>query len=402
MGKVVVKIPHCVWRDGRPRFSPGPKLRSMGFEGRDLCDVPAREARSRGVDPGWWSLDRVEAWIRTELEPAIRARETAPKGRRRSAAKPKAGAVTVAELVAWSVKAADLKPATRKFYKAMETALTAEASELWVSAARDVRPAHVFNAIEAIAKARGIATANGCRALLTRSWAAAVLREWSGLTTNPASSIPVTTPAGRLRAGTPAEIRALVAAADAIGRPEIGDCIVLGAMTGQRQADRLALEHSARRDGWILFKQRKTGAVVEVPETPWLTERLAAATRRRADWAVRPLLVVVNETTKRAWGGTTYAQVFAQVRAAAVAGIRAPDGREIVKATPSLKDFRDQDLRDTAVTWAIDGGATAEQIASLTGHSRASVTRMIDRHYGARTREQAQVVSDKIVGRLEG
>lgn len=31
-------VPYLVWRDGRPRWSPGPRLRQAGWRGRDLKD----------------------------------------------------------------------------------------------------------------------------------------------------------------------------------------------------------------------------------------------------------------------------------------------------------------------------------------------------------------------------
>ncbi|CAN1721950.1 putative Tyr recombinase domain-containing protein [Hyphomicrobium sp. 1Nfss2.1] len=37
-----LKVPYFVWRDGRPRWVPGPKLRQQGFKGRDLKDDDGR------------------------------------------------------------------------------------------------------------------------------------------------------------------------------------------------------------------------------------------------------------------------------------------------------------------------------------------------------------------------
>lgn len=47
-----VKVPYVAWRDGRPRFVPGPSLRSLGFAGRDL----------RHEDGRWFSADEAYAW----------------------------------------------------------------------------------------------------------------------------------------------------------------------------------------------------------------------------------------------------------------------------------------------------------------------------------------------------
>lgn len=51
-----------------------------------------------------------------------------------------------------------------------------------------------------------------------------------------------------------------------------------------------------------------------------------------------------------------------------------------VKPCPSLEGFRDQDLRDTAVTWLARAGCTVPQIAAVTGHSETSVHSIL-KHY---------------------
>jgi len=410
MGTVEVRIPHCVWRDGRPRFSPGPKLRALGFAGRDLCDVPVKEAKRRGVEPRWWSLEEVGRWIRTDLLPAVAAAEERRRGDAiRKKVRGRLGAAhtsgpTVADLVEWAktrgtVSGDALRPASVKFYGHMADALAAEAPDVWTCPARAVRTAQIYRALEAIRDRRSLHVAVGIRALLARSWREAVLVEWGGITTNPTEGFALPTPKGRLRAATVAEVRALVAAADALGRPEIGDCIVMGATTGQRQGDRLALEATAIRDGWLQVVQQKTGARVDVHIGVWLRERLDAAAARRTAWTVAPLHLVVNERTGKPFASATYLSAFNTVLAAAVAGI-VRDGVEILAPTPTLAGFRDQDLRDTCVTWSIEAGMTAEQISAVTGHAPKSVQEMIHRHYGVKTRPQARAVADEIDAKI--
>lgn len=406
MGKVEVRIPHVVWRGGRPRFSPGPKLRALGFAGRDLCDVPARDARRMQIDAGWWSLDRVQTWLRDELKPAIAAAEARAAGaatRRRVRAalgdRHTAGP-TVAELVAWGkhrpkIDDTPLSPESRRFYDEMADALADTCPDFWLLPARAVRTAQVFNALESIKTAKSLHVAQGVRALLGRSWKAARLREWKGIVDNPCSDISLPKPDGRLRSATVAEVRALVAAADHLGWPEIGDAIVMGATQGQRQGDRFAVEATAIRDGWLRIEQQKTGAVVEIRIGEWLRDRLAAAAERRRDWPVAPLAVIVNEVTRRPFQSSTYNRRFNLVRDLAVAGIER-DGAVVLAPTKSLAGFRDQDLRDTFVTWAIEAGMTAEQIAAVTGHTSSTVQAMLDRHYGVKTRPQALAVATAI------
>ena len=60
--KLVDRLPYIVWRDGRPRFSPGPRLRSLGFKGEDL----------RHSDGRWLSLEEARNFS-AELQSKYRA-----------------------------------------------------------------------------------------------------------------------------------------------------------------------------------------------------------------------------------------------------------------------------------------------------------------------------------------
>lgn len=411
MGWIKTAIPHCQWRDGRPRFTPGPRLRELGFASRDLCDVPARDAKRQGIEPGWWDRERVVAWIRDELMPAIEkakakaAGATMTRRLRHALGGRHDGGPTVADLVEWSygrpkADGAPLAAGSLRFYRHMADAVAAEVPELWTLPARSVRTARVYAALMVIRDRRSLEVAQGCRALLSRAWSHARLVEWQGITENPAADLSLPKPKGRIRSATVAEIRALVAAADAIGRADVGDLIVAGVTTAQRRGDRLALEWPAVRDGWLTIRQQKTGTVVEVPVFRWLADRMDAARARRSGWTVAPLQVFPNERGRRAFAGATYNGLFHDVVAAAVGGVR--DGAlEIVAPTPSLAGFRDQDLRDTFITWAIEEGLTAEQIAAISGHARASVQQMVDAHYGARTRPQATAVANRVEEKID-
>lgn len=290
-----------------------------------------------------------------------------------------------------------LRAASKTFYSAMAKALR-EADELLVFAGGGIRPALVHRMLEQV-RGHSLHVAQGIRALLARSYPRACLVEYAGITSNPAADVRLPKPKGRLRAATPAEIRHLVAAADALGRHEIGDSIVLGVTTSQRQADRLKLEFSARSESWIRVCQNKTGAVVEVREDPWATARIDAAIERRRSWTVQPLEnVIVNERSRR----LRRVDLQPGLQPGARRGRRRhrEGWRLILPPCPSLAGLRDQDLRDTCITWAIDRGATAEQIASVSGHSVSSVQAMLDRHYGVKTRAQAAAVADKLAGKL--
>lgn len=52
MAKVTIKIPHVVWRSGRPRFVPGKTVRTLGFKGKDL----------KHPDGRWFDLNETISW----------------------------------------------------------------------------------------------------------------------------------------------------------------------------------------------------------------------------------------------------------------------------------------------------------------------------------------------------
>jgi integrase len=68
---------------------------------------------------------------------------------------------------------------------------------------------------------------------------------------------------------------------------------------------------------------------------------------------------------------------------------------QIIRADGSLSFKRDQDLRDTAVTWLARAGATLPEIASITGHSLRSIHQVLQ-HYLAITPE----LSDSAIAKL--
>jgi len=72
-----------------------------------------------------------------------------------------------------------------------------------------------------------------------------------------------------------------------------------------------------------------------------------------------------------------YNTIFNQVKAAALKALREAGD---AAGAAALAEARDQDLRDTAVTWLALADCTLMQIAAITGHSIASIQTTI-RHY---------------------
>lgn len=388
MGQVTVKIPLVTWRDGRPRFIPGVRLRKLKLVGEDL----------RHPDGGWFTLDQAIAWSRDRA--ALIKTLDAARPRDRGALARRAGAgITVGQLfelwfltprlngekvVEGKRERAGLMPNTARSYRNAARQLERlDDGLVWFASAEALTGKRCDGIIRAIEVKHGLATARAVRAAMQGAfkWG----RREGKVSTDPlkASDEQLPMPAPRIRYGSIAEMKTLVAAADAIGLPEIGDAVMLGLWTGQRQGDRLALGDGQVTPGGILFRQsKKHGQPLLIPEAPELARRLRAARERRRDWRVNYPHVVLDEVTRGPFAGEWYRKKFRRVREAAVRGVPGLGVDWIVAPCPSLADFHDQDLRDTAVTWLALAGVDKIRIASVTGHSLKSVDEILKHYLG--------------------
>lgn len=409
------------WRDGRPRYTPGPEMRrALGLKGQDL-------KHPNGV---WLSMTEAfqwgvaqKRWVQEAL--ASKAAAVAEKRRVKLPAQPlaprRAGA-TIAELGEAFLASPRVKGGTVgkrayqpmalntvRFYTGRLRNLEQHDAELYHGPANALTHALCAALYEDLWAARGMSQARAIMATLSVVIAWAMRQGKVTFAVNPASKLGMVTPAVRLRAGTPAEIAQLIAAADLPIHPvkhrttrgalhEVGDMVLLGVWTGQRQSDRLRMTPADLPDGRLKVRQGKTAALVDFPQAPQLVARLAEARRRRAGWPVQPVEIVINSNTGRPYTlGSHYGQVFARVRAAAAAGVwRDRDGKLHVGPAdaaeredfagwqlapmPSVATITDQDLRDTCVTWLARAGCDAIRISAITGHSLKTVHDML-RHY---------------------
>lgn len=417
MVKLISSLTHCKMRDGRPRFSPGPKVRALGFKGEDLRHVDFK-GRKTGA---WFTQAEALAWA-TAKETEINARREAVKVAKASGQRVKALRIkpsptsthlTVEDLFeTWMdsprMQGKTIKdgkrtqkavaPATREDYRKKIAVLAAFDPEIYGAPAESLSQPIVYDLYERLWQARGLATARGSVAVLSAavSWGLrrGRLPRLNGV--NPCLRLGMETPDARVRALTIPEVFALITAADEIQLPEIGDATMLGVWTGQRQIDRLLLDDGGVFDNRRRFVQSKTKAVVEIKRAPELEMRLEAAKARRAAWTIQPTRVVVYERAgelqpgKDDWRAREpfksdwYRHCFAKVRAHAV------------KTMPSLADARDQDLRDTAVTWLTRAQCSAMEIAQITGHSLESIHQIL-KHYLSQHREIGDNAIDKMV-----
>jgi integrase len=357
--KITVKIPHVTWRNGRPRFNPGPKVRALGYGGEDL----------RHRSGAWFDLREAEDWARARCE-EIAARKTRKAAGRRvtETARPRGYCLdNLFDDLFDSRQFAQLASATQRDYRLKAGAFFTFEPALRDVAAADLAPADIHALHEALWKAKGLHMANGMLAVLRRAYSVAVLRGKGALAGNPCLKMEVETPAPRLRVASPAEIAALMAAADAL-EPSVGDAILLALFSGQRQGDVLALREEGTEGGRIRLRQRKTGAVVSVFALPPLVARLAQIRERNREAGRLSPVVVLHPRTGKAWDANTFRHVYAGIR------------DEAAKEMASLGDFRFQDLRDTSVTWLHRSGCDIPEIRSVTGHSDKTVYTIL-KHY---------------------
>jgi hypothetical protein len=391
--KVIIRIPHVIWREGRPRFTPGPALRRLGHKGRDLKDVTG----------AWFALDATIAFSNTVAAEVAGQRQAREQGKRTPRASSAAAVYSVAHLVADALAQSKylghvtikgkrtVKPkaaTTVASYHHNAKVLQKECADIWASPVAAITRATAKGVINKIHENRGLHVARQVHALLRMSYSFGITHGRAAI--NPWSKLDVESPAPRVRVATVAEIAHLIRTADEMGRPEIGDCILLGALTGQRQNDRLG-SGMKLADGKFELVQSKTDEFVKVKSLLRLSERLAAAKARRATRNLQWPHLIIDEKQNRPFAKDHYRHLFAEVRDAAAKA----EGFE------SLADFRDQDLRDTAIVWMARGGATIPQIASVSGHSLKTVHEIL-KHYMGRDNELAEAAADAMQNYING
>ncbi|WGD31314.1 hypothetical protein AncyloWKF20_05670 [Ancylobacter sp. WKF20] len=430
MAKLTIRIPNVSWREGRPRFNPGPKLRAIGYKGEDL----------RHADGRWFTPQEAADWAEARAA-EVAGRRQAKLETGRLPARKRARHQTIEGLIEeWFASPKftggvhqgkrqqdGLSPATIADYRSKLRTLAKHDPAFMQEPPPAVTPSIAQGLFDDLWQERGLHTARGIVAALSGCWRWAKSRGRGAIAFNPWLELEKPMPAPRLVTWEDYEISAFAAAADLLGRPEMADAVFLGVFTGQRQGDRLTLERAGRDDASrYVFRQSKTGAIVAIPAAPQLATRMEAAERRRFTLAVigRPgqgesqqeadararRLVIVDETARRPFLRDWYKHVFADIRQAAARGLirqadgtlqlgpEKPRGHEAwtLPPCPSIAGKRDQDLRDTAVTWLGRAGCTVPEIAAITGHKMAGIHDVL-RHYMATHPEMADDAINKLV-----
>lgn len=142
--------------------------------------------------------------------------------------------------------------------------------------------------------------------------------------------------------------------------------------TGQRQGDMLKLTWKQYDGSHLQLKQGKTGKPVRVK----VHKRLKAL----LDELPRDTIRVLTNSRGRPWTNS---------------GFKTSWGKECAKL--EIEGVTYHDLRGTFITDRAREGSTAEQIASITGHSLKEVGRVLEKHYLAAD----QQTSDAVILRME-
>ena len=422
VGKVEINIPLVTWRDGRPRFFAGPAARALGFKGQDL----------RHPDGRWFSLEECIAWSAArqdeiaERRRAIAAGETTARRTfnavRRQAS---AGVVTVGQvceaflasprmngraIVEGRRRREPLADNTARAYRGSARLIERfDDGAVWLSSAQELTAAALGGILHAVEVRHGLAQTRALRAFLSVAFRHGRKARPALVAHDPVGALEERLPTleARVRPATVAQFLHMIDVADAIGLPDVGDMIAAGGWTAQRQNDRIAMTTAAlTADGLLVepLKKKRHGERLLLPVSRFLARRLEAARLRRRQWKVQPLALLPCERSGTRWQDDYYRKAYRVVRVAAATGRAERDehgrptpaalyipgvpdiGRAMrargLKPMPSLADLRDQDLRDTCLSWLPLAGCDKWEVAAFSGHAFGQSDKVL-RHYVA-------------------
>lgn len=351
-----LKVPYLKWRDGRPRWEPGPGLRKAGCKGRDLRDEAGQFLDLQSAILAAGKLNEELAQWRA-AGGMKKPRALAPK-------KPSRTGAHLWEVYRQSPRFTRRAASTQADYRRKASVFLVEFSDVQIAA---IERAHLYRWWEELYANRGHAMANGVLAVVRAMFSYAARIGWRA--DNPARELGLETVAPRLVFWLPEEIEAIVAAADELGTPSVGDGVIVAMHSGQRLSDVLALPDRIFDDKRIRLSQFKRGALIDAPMTPALSARVKAIIeRKRAMGVTRIDTLILREDTGGAYDKFSFNKAFRRARTLAA------------ETCPAAADRRFQDLRDTAVTRLALAGCELPEIAAITGHELGSITQIV-KHY---------------------
>jgi hypothetical protein len=385
------------WRDGRPRWEPGPMLRGKGHKGRDLKDEHGR----------WLTLGEA-------VDAAAAINQLVQDGAAIALARPPERSLgALLDAVAAQPKFRDdvgepgrrsrrLARDTRAGYLMHFRILRAWADAMPVTA---IRPSDVAALYDELVQARGHVMANRCIGALGMALNFA-RDDLQWITHNPVKSLDRLPEEGRLVMWTPEENIAFILAADWMGFESIGDAHLVGLMTAQSRKDILAMPELDLDKDVFKLQRQKTGRFAYIPATAPLLARIEQMRKRkRTRWAgvsYRHEIISTHTGAPYPVEGSTFTDQHRQVRAVA-SGLQPaldqafPLGAPVLDYSrapftfmPSIWDKRFHDLRDTAVTWLYDVTGDIAKVANISGHSLKTAQAIIDKHYFVRNAGMAR------------
>ncbi len=187
---------------------------------------------------------------------------------------------------------------------------------------------------------------------------------------NPVLKMGVKVPDPVVHIWTDAEAVAMIAAADAMNKPSIGNAICIALEIGQRQGDVLSFEQGKDyKNEKFYFRQRKTKELLVMPAPQMLVKRLAG----RADGLLCPAAQGGRYRREQFW------KEYDEVRDKA--------------KMPHLKHGH---LRHTAIVRLARAGCTHSEIAAISGHTEASVAQILRRYL-----PRDSVIAENAIKKLE-
>jgi hypothetical protein len=366
---VKLRVAYLKWREGRPRWEPGPRLRGAGFKGRDLKDEAGR----------WLGLDAaIQAAAGLNAEVAA----WRDGGKKRFRPKPRQAERTCGQLFAlWSgtPEFRKLAASTQDFYRVCARAFLATFDEEPVAS---LTTPILYGYWQALFEERGHHRANAIlatvRAMLTHA-----RKRLGWITSNPARDLGLMQTEARLVMWAPWQVEIFVMLADELGMPSVGDAVIAGLHSGQRQADVLRLPVHIFAEDRIKLSQAKTRALIDAPMTPAMRARVAQVLARRGQDDVVRLDTLILRPDGRLYDKKTFNNDFLRVREAAEA------------IDFSFSELKYLDLRDTAVTRLALAECTMAEISAITGHSLKTIQQIM-KHYLVMQPEMADAAIRKL------
>jgi integrase len=185
--------------------------------------------------------------------------------------------------------------------------------------------------------------------------------------TNPTLAVRIKTPPAREVVWNKEQIAAVVNRAREAGRPCVALAVQIGHATALRESDVLALTWSQFDGERLVVKQGKTGRRLSCPLTP---ETVAMIKNCRKGTVPLPSAPIVRAPHGRRYTLHNFSHKF----------------REICRDAGVPDELKFQDLRRTTATELAAAGATAAEIAAVTGHSIVRGQQILDTYI--KTNEQ--------------